>query len=141
MKYLLDTNLISEPQHPQPDARVLQWLFAQEQANLFVSSLVLAEIWQGVLALPQSARRLRLEAFARELPSQYRILNFDLRAARVWGELVSSHGRGMPILDSLLAAVALSRGLVVVTRDEADFRCSGTKVFNPWTMARRAPDG
>lgn len=132
MKYLLDANLISEPQRPRPEARVLDWLFAQDQASLFVSSLVLAEIWQGVLALPPNPRRSRLEAFAQELPSQYRVLNFDARAARAWGALVNGQGHDMPLLDSLLGAVALSRGLVLVTRNEPHFHRAGVKLFNPW---------
>jgi len=133
VKYLLDTNVITEPQRPQPDQRVLEWLFSQDQATLFVSSLVLAEIWQGVLALPQGARRVRLEAFARELSGQYRVLNFDERAARAWCELVTGPGHDLPLFDSLLAAAALSRGLVLATRNDADFRKSGVKLFNPWT--------
>lgn len=110
MKYLLDANVISEPQRPRPEARVLEWLFAQDQGDLFVSSLVLAEIWQGILALPRNPRRARLEALAGQLRGQYRVLNFDERAARAWGELVNGPGHDLPLLDSLLAAVALSRG-------------------------------
>ena len=132
MKYLLDANVISEPQRPRPEPRVLEWLFAQDQADLFVSVLVLAEIWQGILALPQNPRRSRLEAFARELRGQYRVLSFDERAAEAWGELVNGSGHDLPLLDSLLAAVALSRGLVLVTRNEADFRRAGVKLLNPW---------
>ena len=44
MRYLLDTNVLSEPARPHPEANVLAWLEAQPQIDLAISVLTLGEI-------------------------------------------------------------------------------------------------
>lgn len=39
-----------------------------------------------------------------------------------------------PFRDGLIAATALVRNLVVVTRNLADFQASGVKLLNPWRL-------
>ena len=60
--FLLDTNCISELVSPKPDAKVLAWLEAADEGNLYLSVLTLAEIRKGAEGLPQGKRRTRLEA-------------------------------------------------------------------------------
>jgi len=52
MTYLVDANVLSEPTKPAPDARVVGWLVAHE-AEFVVDSIVLGELYLGVLALPR----------------------------------------------------------------------------------------
>ncbi|MBN2691446.1 MAG: hypothetical protein JXR43_06265 [Burkholderiaceae bacterium] len=41
---LLDTNVISEPQHPTPNAHVLDWIDAQALETLYLSAITVAEL-------------------------------------------------------------------------------------------------
>jgi len=70
--------------------------------------------------------------FASNLPRRFRVLNFDARAAAIWGELTSQAGGPLPLRDSFIAAIVRSRGYRIVTRDDAPFERMGCKVLNPW---------
>jgi len=74
----------------------------------------------------------RIKAFIDDLPRQYRILNFDKRAAAIWGEITGRAGGPLPLRDSLIAAIVLSRGYRIATRDTVPFQRAGCKVMNPW---------
>ena len=133
MKFLLDTNVISEADKDAPSAKVMTWL-TQNIAACGVPVVALAERWRGALSAPGKKRPelvRRLEAFEREAADV--IIPLDSAAARAWAEYVTSqqfqrHATGYA--DSLIAAIALSRGLVVVTRNVSDF--PGVTTFNPF---------
>jgi predicted nucleic acid-binding protein len=72
-----------------------------------------------------------LRVWAEQLPRAYRVLESDLRAAKVWGELTVRLPK-LPVRDSLIAAMTLSRSLTVVTRDLVPFAAAGCKVATPW---------
>lgn len=57
MSWLLDTNVISELTRPVPHSGVIRWLREHED-EFFLSTLALGAIHKGILALPDSARRL-----------------------------------------------------------------------------------
>jgi predicted nucleic acid-binding protein len=42
--FLLDTNVISEPQRREPNARVLEWIDAQALETLYLSAITVAEL-------------------------------------------------------------------------------------------------
>ena len=54
------------------------------------------------------------------------------RAAAIWGELTAKASDPLPLRDSIIGAIARSRGYQVVTRDVAPFERMGCKVLNPW---------
>lgn len=56
MRFLLDTNVLSETRRPEPDRRVLEWLDRLDEDRAFISVVTLAEIRRGV-ALMQTGRR------------------------------------------------------------------------------------
>jgi toxin FitB len=133
VNFVLDTNAVSETRKPRPNAGLLDWHMAQDTAHLFLTTITLAEVWQGFHALePKHPDYERIKNFAAALPRQYRVLNFDARAAATWGEINGRTKSPLPLRDSLIAAIARSRGCRVVTRDTEPFERVGCKVVNPW---------
>lgn len=135
MSYLVDANVFSEATHSRPDPKVMAWL-DDHDAELYVSSLTLAEICKGIQLLESGARRRKLESWFEELSAGFggRILPVDEAVARAWGIFYAKHqrqGRLLSSFDSLLAATALTHGLTLVTRNTADFP-DEVKVINPW---------
>lgn len=142
MRYLLDTNIISNAAKPTPSKRLLEWMAEQNDEDLFIASLTVAEIRRGVLEKPAGKRRESLEAWfsGPEGPQALfacRILAFDEAAALIWGRLMAegrAQGRPRSALDTIIAAVAEANDCVVVTDNEKDFE--GVEVFNPMREGR-----
>jgi predicted nucleic acid-binding protein len=136
-RFLLDTNIISDATKPTPSEKLAEWFSAQEDDALCISSLTLAELWRGILLLPQSQKRSRLETwFAGPTgPTQLfhgRVLSFDDRAALIWARLmVDGKDQGLSLngTDMMIAAIAEANGCLVVTANERDFRT--VSFFNP----------
>lgn len=135
MKYLLDTNVLSELRKgTRCDAHVARWADAAPSNSLFVSVLVLGEIRRGVERLrrkdPKQAKR--LGAWLEQVKGAFagRILGVDEAVAESWG----SHDvpEPKPVVDGLLAATARVHGLTLVTRNTADFKRTGVAVLNPF---------
>ena len=141
-RYLLDTNIISNVTKPKPSEALTAWMAAQDDENLFVSSLTIAEIRRGLLEKPSGKKRQELERWfsGPEGPQALfagRVLPFDEKAALVWARLMAggtAAGRPRNPLDMIIAAVAEANHCVVVTDNERDF--AGLKTVNPL----RAPD-
>jgi predicted nucleic acid-binding protein len=92
MRYLLDTNVLSEPALPSPHPCVLGWLREQSGLNLAISVFSLGEIGKGVALLAPGEERERLEGWlACDLPRQFRdrVLPVGERVALAWGRLAA----------------------------------------------------
>ncbi len=141
-RYLLDTNVISNITKPDPSESLLQWMGAQSDGDLFISSLTIAEIRSGILDKPSGKKRERLEAWfaGPEGPQSLfkgRILSFDEKAALLWAGLMSegrAAGKPRSDLDMIVAAVAEANECVIVTDNEKHF--SGLEVLNPLRTSR-----
>lgn len=137
IRYLLDTNILSNVIKPSPSPTLITWLAEQADTDLFISSLTLAEIWRGILQKPRGKKRDQLEAWfsGPEGPQTLfagRILPFDESAGLIWAKLMSDgmvKGRPRSGFDTIIAAVAEANGCVVVTANERDFR--GINILNP----------
>ena len=137
MHYLLDTNIISNITKPAPSESLLAWMSEQNDEDLFIASLTIAEIRRGVLEKPAGKRRDQLEVWfaGSEGPRALfagRVLPFDENAALIWARLMAdgkTRGRPRGALDTIIAAVAEAYGCVVVTGNEKDF--PGIDVINP----------
>lgn len=138
MAFLLDTNVVSEMVRPLPEPRVVDWMTRQVAADLFLSATTVGELVRGVTRLDAGHRRARLEEWISELlPRQFagRILAFDRDAAIIWGKLMGEGdraGRPLAALDAQIAALALRRDLVLVTRNTGDFEPMKLRLLNPW---------
>lgn len=138
MRYLLDTNVLSEPARPEPDSRVVGWLREQSSLDLAISVLTLGEIGKGVELLPAGSRREELKEWLETaLPDRFRgrVLEVDEAVARRWGELAADgrrSGRPLPVTDGLLLATAAVHGLTFATRNVRDCGNRGVSVLDPW---------
>lgn len=139
---ILDTNVVSEPLRPAPDAAVLAWLDAQASATLCLTSITLAELMAGVAALPAGRRRNRLaQALTDEVMPLFegRVLAFDARAAHACARVqAGAHAAGNPIgfADAAIAAIAVAHGFALATRNGRDFKGTGVELIDPWGPTR-----
>lgn len=134
MTFLVDANVLSEPTKPAASPRVVEWL-RQNERKLAVDPVILGELRFGMLLLPRSKRRDRLETWFAEGARRLRCIPFDAEVGLRWAELLAAlrrSGRSMPIKDSLIAATALTHELTVVTRNREDFEKAGVAVVNPF---------
>lgn len=138
MSILLDTNVLSEVQRPQPDARVLAWLDQVDEDQTFISVATVAEIAFGVGRLEAGRRKSALELWLDvDLSDRFgsRLLPLDRETALIWGELMAGArraGRGLAVMDAWIAAAALRHGLTLATRNSKDFAGLGVTLFDPW---------
>ena len=135
MKFLLDTNVVSEGRRRRPDPGVARWLRNAPSGDLFVSVLVLGEMRKGVEALrPRDpARAQEHESWLIQLATVYegRILTVTEAVADAWGRLNAT--RTLPSTDSLMLATAAVHGLTFVTRNTADVARTAVPVLNPFS--------
>ncbi|WEK41252.1 MAG: type II toxin-antitoxin system VapC family toxin [Candidatus Brevundimonas colombiensis] len=144
MKYLLDTNAISETLKSRPNEGFLDWLDTvvslpeELDDTLYVSVLSLAEMRRGALKLPSSPRREEIERRIAGMVEDYndRLLTVNLAVGEQWAILAEHYKRSgitVGLIDELIAATALANDLTLVTRNIRHFEHSGCKLLSPWS--------
>lgn len=136
MTYLVDANVLSEPTKPQPLPAVVEWLERHEN-DLVVDPIILGEVRYGILLLPKSKRRARLEQWFDAGATRLRCIAWEAETGLRWAELLArlrASGRAMSIKDSLIAATALLHGLTVATRNIAHFEPAGVRLVDPFEV-------
>ena len=137
MRYLLDTNIISNFTKPVPSQSLIEWMTNQSDEDLFIASLTVAEIRRGVLEKPAGKRRDQLDGWfsGPQGPQALfagRVLPFDEAAALIWGRLMAdgkAKGRPRSGLDTIIAAIAAANDCIFVTDNERDFE--DVDILNP----------
>ncbi len=137
MRVLLDTCVLSELRRPRPHPIVRRTVEGLDSSDLFISVISIGEIAKGIALLADSLHKRALHVWLQTLERNYsdRILPVDLETSRIWGEVAAATqkaGRPIGAIDALIAATARRHGLVVMTRNIADFEPSGVSVLNPW---------
>ena len=138
---VLDTNVVSEFMTSAPAEPVLAWLNDQDAAQLYFTSVSIAEIAFGLWVMPDGRRRrLLTDRFEQFLGTAFesRILSFDQDAARAYGEIRGHRQeQGHPVsnFDAQIAAIARTRGFAVATRNTRDFADCGLDLINPFLAA------
>lgn len=128
MSYLLDTNAwVSYLNDPQ--SAVASKLRTIEDRHIWLCSVVAAELYHGA---NKSSRVRENLALVTSLVDRFRSIPFDEAAARIYGHIRSdleSKGQRIGPYDLLIAAVALSRDLTLVTHNTGEFgRVPGLRV-------------
>jgi predicted nucleic acid-binding protein len=138
VKYLLDTNVISELVAKQPNPKVVQWIDSLDPSSVYLSVITLGELRKGIEKLPDSKCKETLRDWLNDdLLHRFsgRILVLDVEVMLTWGELVGrleSQGKPLAAMDSLIAALALYHHCCLATRNEDHFKEVGISVINPW---------
>ncbi|MDB6120566.1 MAG: type toxin-antitoxin system VapC family toxin [Verrucomicrobiaceae bacterium] len=138
MRYLLDSNVLSEPTNKHPEPKVVQWL-ATYADQCLVSILALGEVERGIAKLPNGGRRQKLtnwfQDLAEGMEKDGRVIIIDRALMSFWTGVYNREERltkrKPPFVDTMMAATAEMHGLTMVTRNEKDFPKS-LAVFNPW---------
>ena len=138
MKYLLDTNVISEVRKGQGNVQVKAWFEATPSNDLYVSVLTMGEIRRGIERLrgrdPTQANM--FDAWLGRLLRDFaeRVLPVIAEIADAWGRLGVPDP--VPTVDGLLAATARVGGLTLVTRNVSDLARTGVQLLNPFDGVR-----
>jgi len=134
VKFIADANLLSEPTKPEPAPQVVEWLRLHEE-HLAVTPVILGELEYGIILLPASKRKKKLEVWFEKIRSRALCLDFDSKVASSWAHLLAhlkSKGHAMPIKDSLIAASAIAHNLSIATRNTRDFKNAEVSLINPF---------
>jgi tRNA(fMet)-specific endonuclease VapC len=123
-RFLLDTNIVSEPLRLRPNAHVLKHL-QLHQGELAIAATTWHELWFGCQRLPASAKRAIIEDYLNELVAlSLPVLPYDERAAEwhasVRARLVAA-GKTPGFADGQIAAVAVTNALTLVTLNVVDY--------------------
>ena len=141
MKYLVDTNIVSELIKSDADERVLNYLEAIHSSVLFLSVVTIGEIEFGIEKVKNSKKKAGLRQWLYEellISFQDRIIDIDSEVMIEWGKLSAlsrSRGLTLPIMDSLIAATCLVGEYTLITRNTKDFEnIPGLDLINPFEV-------
>lgn len=124
MKYLLDTDILSNLFRRAPSPLLLRKLALTPVEDQATSSVTLGELYDGAARLSGRGSDLTSRIDATLLPN-LRVLPFDIDAARRYGELRAElEQAGTPIgdADTRIAAIARAHRLTVVTANTRHFK-------------------
>jgi len=135
IKYLLDTNILSEPVRQQPNDKVMQ-RFLEYDGQYVTAAIVWHELQYGCALLPDSKRKSQLQTYLLTLQnSGLIILPYDQVAAEWFAThraLLKKIGKMAAYADGEIAAIAAVNNLTLVTRNTDDFQGYSNLVLDNW---------
>lgn len=136
MRYLADTNVVSELMKPAPADAVIDW-FQDNEGQVCISAVTVEELYFGLFLLPDGKRKERLKAAITGIVMDCsdKTLAFDAFSAYLCAELqakAKSMGHVATIEDLMIASIALRNDAVLATRNTRDFDYLGIDCVNPF---------
>ena len=138
MRWLFDTNVVSETVHPRPNRGVLAWITRQPDELTAISIVTLAELREGASSDSDERRRSELAHWLDHTVMPWlgeRSLPLTLEILIDWldvGHRLSRQGMTRDSADLLIAATARVHNLILVSRNVRDFAGTGVVVYDPW---------
>jgi tRNA(fMet)-specific endonuclease VapC len=125
LRFLLDSNVLSEPLRPHPNSSIIQKLTEHSEA-VATTTIVLHELWYGCYRLPPSSnKRQIIEAYLiEEVEAKIPILSYTSDAAKWFAQERSrlvSIGRTPSYPDGQIAAISHVNNLILVTNNVSDY--------------------
>ena len=134
MKYLLDTNIISELKKKTPDQNVVNWFEGIDTDDLYLSCITIGELKSGALKKTKTDVKTGklLIKWIDGLMADYeeQILNIDLETCEIWAQLLNIDSTNA--IDGLIAAQSLQSNMVLATRNIKHFKMFDIKLLNPF---------
>ena len=146
MKWLLDTNVVSEGTRDRPTRSVIEWIRAKPIEDLAISIVTWAELYEGAQSNPDEMRRRKLIDWVEtEVSSTFRGRTLALTGNILieWLQLsrkLRTKGTVRDAADMLLAATARVHELTLVTRNTRHFADTGVVVYDPWNDETQVMD-
>lgn len=134
---VLDTNVISELQGRVHSEHLLSWLDGFAPEVIFLTTITIGEIRFGLELLAEGKRKVALLAQLEGIEAEFsgRVLGFSSNAAHQYGVIAASRhrlGRRMETKDAMIAAICLTNGATLATRNTKDFEGLDLKLINPF---------
>ncbi len=134
---LIDTNVLSQPMRAQGSDKVNRWI-DENFPEIAIPVLAYAEIVFGIELIDDWERKIQLTNAMATLRLRFedRFVPFDIAAADAHGWLrarMKRQGVALPEIDCQIAAIAISRGAKLATRNVKDFVLIGVELIDPWT--------
>lgn len=136
--FLLDTNIVSELRRPKPHGAVVAWINRLDDRDLYLSAVTIGEIQAGIEITRQQDRSKadELERWLDSVTRTYNILAMDAGTFRLWAKWMHKTSDTL-YEDAMIAATAKIHGLIVATRNVADFRGFAVPLLNPFDGTSR----
>jgi len=133
IRYLLDTNVVSELRKRKPHGAVLAWMDTLRPEQIFLSAVTVGELQAGAELTRRTdpAKAAEIENWLMITERAFSVIPMDAACFREWARLKAGKPPDL-IEDAMIAATARVHGLQVATRDETDFRQLGVSPFNPF---------
>jgi predicted nucleic acid-binding protein len=134
VKYLLDTDVVSQYTKLPPNPRVDAWVQRTDDSDLYISTITFAELWYGINLLSPGKKRTELENWVEDgLYMQFfnRVVGFNLDVAQRYGSLMArakKNGHNPNAMDAMIAATAVANGMAVATLNRKDFEKLGVEL-------------
>lgn len=135
--YLLDTHVVFELRKPKPHGAVVRWVQDANDADLRICAVTVGEIQAGIEITREQdeAEAAELERWLAQVSETFAVIPMDARTFREWARLMHRASDTL-VEDAMIAATARVHGLIVVTRNVAEFRSFGVEVLNPFETPR-----
>lgn len=141
MKYLLDTNIISEFVSRSPSQKVIDYILTLNENDIYLSVITIGEIKAGIEKLADGQKKRNLLHWLENdllLRFEHRIIAIDIGVMLRWGTVntqLKRLGKPLPVMDSLIAATAQEKEMLLLTRNEKDFQNLDIKIVNPFRLS------
>jgi len=138
LKYILDTNIISELININPNSKVIAFMDSLDEKDIYLTAITIGEISFGIEKLPNSKKKDKLFNWLHDnlLPRfENKIINIDTETMLHWGTLTNNlrkKGTPLPMMDSFIGASCLANECTLITRNEKDFINTNIKIINPF---------
>lgn len=142
---ILDTNVLSAIMKPEDNPIVSSWLDRTDRAILTTTTPTIFEVRLGIELMAKGRKRRTLEAAFQIVMEEFtasegRILPLDRQAAEMSGRIFAARkmrGVNIDLPDTMIAGIAVSRGLPIVTRNVRHFDDLAVTIINPWEHSAR----
>jgi len=138
LKYLLDTNIISEFISKTPNKKVIDYILTLNENDIYLSVITIGEIKAGVEKLANSQKKDKLLYWLENdllVRFKNRIINIDIEVILQWATVntqLKQMGKPLPLMDSLIGATTQAKDMILLTRNEKDFQNLDIQIVNPF---------